>query len=103
LAPIRKSAAWCVGAVCGVAILTAFWLTRPVEPEHVTGARVLRIIADERTEELPVFQVAFNGTVSRFDADRPKTGRIPTLRIELQVEGHPVTLWVWDCPKPRDR
>ena len=102
MGPIRKYVTWSVGAVCGVAILTAFWTIRPTEPAQVTGVRVLRIITDEKTEELPVFQTAFNGTITRFDIDRPKTGRIPTLRIELQVEGQPVTLWVWDCPKPAD-
>jgi hypothetical protein len=101
----RNVATWWWVAVGTLALAVAlFTLPRPGAPGRDADGPVItdvsaRRITPGRAEKLPVYRVVAAGEAVNLAA--PGRAEWPVLRVDFEVEGKHVTVWVRDAAAPR--
>jgi hypothetical protein len=101
----KRYVAACLGLLCALAAALALLhqgagkragCAGGFKPEDVSALRVCQ----DGVERLPVYRVVRGGEVLH---DRRSEAGGPVLRIDFEVGGEHITLWVRDAPQPPPR
>ena len=106
----QRFAAWYIGAgIAFVLVVTILVPRRPVlppEPQRdfqIAEPSAMRINANGKTERLPVYRIVANGIATHTGVCPPEVDLPPVLRVDFELDGRAVSIWIRDSSMTRAR